>query len=74
MLVSPCAQTPLSYTSSALGLYPEDGPPTDIADRISASFPHFMSIGLAQRSARRIEELDRFVHVVSGFSILHPFV
>ncbi|KAK2462191.1 hypothetical protein APHAL10511_005779 [Amanita phalloides] len=40
------------------GLYSEDGPPTDIADRLSASFPHFMSIGLGQRSTKRIAELD----------------
>ncbi len=31
-----------------------------------------MSIGLVQRSARRIEELDRFVHVVFGFQYLIP--
>jgi len=41
------------------GLYSEGGPPTDIADRLSASFPHFMSIELGRRSADRIAELDK---------------
>ncbi|KAF8629326.1 hypothetical protein AX15_003509 [Amanita polypyramis BW_CC] len=41
------------------GLYSENAPPTDIADRLTASFPHFMGLGLAQRSAKRIAELDK---------------
>ncbi|KAF8734332.1 hypothetical protein AX14_003424 [Amanita brunnescens Koide BX004] len=41
------------------GVYCENGPPTDIADRIVASYPHFMGLGLGQRSAARIAELDK---------------
>ncbi|THU80084.1 FAD/NAD(P)-binding domain-containing protein [Dendrothele bispora CBS 962.96] len=42
------------------GLYSEDGPPTDIADRMNASLPHhFLDRGINQRNAERIAELDR---------------
>lgn len=41
------------------GLYYEAGPHTDIADRLGASLPLFMGLGLAQRGAKRILELDR---------------
>lgn len=43
------------------GVYSEGGPPTDIADRLSASFPHYMSIGLGQRSTKAIAELDKYI-------------
>ena len=55
-----------SYLSATLGVYCENGPPTDIADRIVASYPHFMGLGLGQRSAARIAELDKFVKLVFG--------
>ncbi|KAJ3557978.1 hypothetical protein NP233_g11603 [Leucocoprinus birnbaumii] len=42
------------------GLYEENGPPVDIADRFNASFPHFMSIEVAQRQVKQIAELDKF--------------
>ncbi|TDL21200.1 FAD/NAD(P)-binding domain-containing protein [Rickenella mellea] len=42
-----------------LGLYTEDGPPTDIADRISASFPvPFLKL-MAQRLTSVIAEADK---------------
>ncbi|KAJ7023508.1 hypothetical protein C8F04DRAFT_180560 [Mycena alexandri] len=41
------------------GLYWEGGPPTDLADRFTASFPHIMAIGLNQRQVRKIAEDDR---------------
>ncbi|KAF8651407.1 hypothetical protein AX16_004800 [Volvariella volvacea WC 439] len=41
------------------GIYSEGSPPTDIADRLSASLPYFMSIGLAQRRVKKIAELDK---------------
>uniref|UniRef100_A0A0W0FNY1 Flavin-containing monooxygenase n=1 Tax=Moniliophthora roreri TaxID=221103 RepID=A0A0W0FNY1_MONRR len=42
------------------GLYSQDAPPTDIADRLNASFPnHFMSSGMAQRAVKIIAELDK---------------
>ncbi|KAJ7250746.1 hypothetical protein C8J57DRAFT_679664 [Mycena rebaudengoi] len=39
--------------------YWENGPPTDVVDRLSASFPHFMSVGLNQRQAIQIAEDDK---------------
>ncbi|KAG6914606.1 hypothetical protein DXG01_016362 [Tephrocybe rancida] len=41
------------------GVYSEDGLPTHIADRLTASFPHHFNIGLAQRTTKAIAELDR---------------
>ncbi|KAJ3492576.1 hypothetical protein NLJ89_g11205 [Agrocybe chaxingu] len=41
------------------GLYSEDGPPVDLADRIVASFPHHMGVGLNQRGTRHIADLDK---------------
>ncbi|KAF8882841.1 hypothetical protein BD779DRAFT_1612399 [Infundibulicybe gibba] len=34
-------------------------PPADIADRLQASFPYFMGIGLAQRRTRQAAEADK---------------
>ncbi|KAG5640708.1 hypothetical protein DXG03_007477, partial [Asterophora parasitica] len=42
------------------GVYSEDGPPSDIADRLSASFPHHMGVGLSQRKVKEIAELDKY--------------
>ena len=39
--------------------YWEGGPPADIADRLTASFPHHMSVPVNQRAARYIAELDK---------------
>ncbi|KAJ7730607.1 hypothetical protein DFH07DRAFT_848634 [Mycena maculata] len=41
------------------GNYWEGAPPVDIADRITASFPHLMAIGLNQRQAIKIAEDDK---------------
>lgn len=41
------------------GLYEENGPPVDIADRLSASLPHLMSIGLVKRATDAVRELDK---------------
>ncbi|KAJ7090179.1 hypothetical protein C8R44DRAFT_818281 [Mycena epipterygia] len=41
------------------GRYAEGGPPVDLVDRLSASFPHFMAIPLHQRQAMRIAEDDK---------------
>jgi cation diffusion facilitator CzcD-associated flavoprotein CzcO len=41
------------------GAYWEDAPPVDVVDRINASFPHHMSIGLKQRETQAIAELDK---------------
>ncbi|TFK59097.1 FAD/NAD(P)-binding domain-containing protein [Pluteus cervinus] len=40
-------------------LYSEVSPPTHIADRLSASFPTYMTVGLTQRSVKVIAELDK---------------
>ncbi|KAI6046376.1 FAD/NAD(P)-binding domain-containing protein, partial [Pisolithus marmoratus] len=41
------------------GLYCENGPPTDIADRINASFPNFLLKLVHQRVAKDLAEADR---------------
>ncbi|KAG5720265.1 Flavin-containing monooxygenase YUCCA3 [Termitomyces sp. T112] len=41
------------------GVYSEGGLPTDIADRVTASFPHHFNVGLSQRSTKAIAELDK---------------
>ncbi|KAG6839710.1 hypothetical protein C0991_012404 [Blastosporella zonata] len=41
------------------GVYSEGGLPTEIADRLNASFPHHFNVGLAQRSTKAIAELDK---------------
>ncbi|KAG6876175.1 hypothetical protein C0993_005129 [Termitomyces sp. T159_Od127] len=41
------------------GIYSEGGLPTDIADRLIASFPHHFNVGIAQRSTKAIAELDK---------------
>ncbi|KAF7778399.1 hypothetical protein Agabi119p4_2744 [Agaricus bisporus var. burnettii] len=41
------------------GTYEEGGPPVDIADRLSASFPYHMSTEYSQRKVKEVAELDR---------------
>jgi hypothetical protein len=41
------------------GLYEEAGPPTDVADRINASFPNMMSVPFAQEITKKIAEADK---------------
>ncbi|KAF8634275.1 hypothetical protein AX17_004231 [Amanita inopinata Kibby_2008] len=41
------------------GIYSENAPPTHFADRLNASFPLLMSMGLGQRTAQQIAELDK---------------
>ncbi|KAG6897057.1 hypothetical protein C0992_004376 [Termitomyces sp. T32_za158] len=47
------------YYYHGVGIYSEGGLPTDIADRVTASFPHHFNVGLAQRSTKAIAELDK---------------
>ena len=42
-----------------IGVYSENAIPIDIADRVTASFPNYMSIGIQQRSAAKIADLDK---------------
>ena len=44
---------------TSIGIYSEHAIPVDIADRFNASFPHHMSVGMGQRSAAKIAELDK---------------
>ncbi|KAF8813407.1 FAD/NAD(P)-binding domain-containing protein [Phlegmacium glaucopus] len=41
------------------GLYEENGPPTDVADKISASFPNLMMAGLGYRVTKLIAKADK---------------
>ncbi|KAF9522144.1 hypothetical protein CPB83DRAFT_899868 [Crepidotus variabilis] len=41
------------------GLYSENGLPTDVADRVNASFPTLMMAGVAHRGAQAVAEVDR---------------
>lgn len=41
------------------GVYSEIAPPVEIADRLSASFPHHMSIELNQRRVKILAKLDK---------------
>ncbi|PPQ85677.1 hypothetical protein CVT25_002128 [Psilocybe cyanescens] len=41
------------------GGYWEGSPPADITDRMNASFPHHMAVGINQRQAKQIAELDK---------------
>ncbi|KAF8813451.1 hypothetical protein BYT27DRAFT_7180991 [Phlegmacium glaucopus] len=43
------------------GLYGENGPPTDVADKINASFPNLMMAGLSYRATKLIAEADKEV-------------
>ncbi|KAG6810447.1 hypothetical protein H0H92_011820 [Tricholoma furcatifolium] len=49
------------FADGLQGVYSEGGLPTDIADRLSASFPHHFGVSLSQRSTKVIAELDKFV-------------
>ncbi|KAJ6526586.1 hypothetical protein DFH09DRAFT_995693 [Mycena vulgaris] len=41
------------------GVYSEGAPPTEVADRVNASFPHLMNVGLGQRQALKIAADDK---------------
>ncbi|KAF8884029.1 FAD/NAD-P-binding domain-containing protein [Infundibulicybe gibba] len=41
------------------GLYAENGPPIQMADRINASFPMHFTSGIARRTARLVAEVDK---------------
>lgn len=42
-----------------LDLYSENGPPVDVADRINASFPHAVMMGISRRQVKQIAEADK---------------
>lgn len=41
------------------GLFDETGPPTAVADRISASFPNLLNLGIYYRVTSAVEEMDK---------------
>ncbi|KAG6899119.1 hypothetical protein C0993_000645 [Termitomyces sp. T159_Od127] len=49
----------LKQSINAHCIYSENGLPTDIADRVTASFPYHFNFALAQRSTKAIAELDK---------------
>lgn len=49
---------------SLSGGYWEGSPPADITDRMNASFPHHMAVGINQRQAKQIAELDKYARVL----------
>ncbi|KAL4064294.1 hypothetical protein V8B97DRAFT_1920121 [Scleroderma yunnanense] len=51
-------------------LYNEDGPPTDLADRISASFPYHLTVLLHQRVTKDIADTDKYWLRIPGGDIL----
>ena len=53
------AKTYKSHSMLCIGIYSENAIPVDIADRVNASFPHYMSIGIRQRSTAEIADLDK---------------
>lgn len=57
----PNAQFIFTSLVSILGTYEEGGPPVDIADRLSASFPYHMSTEYSQRKVKEVAELDRWI-------------
>jgi hypothetical protein len=53
--------SPDAKTAMSAGIYCEDGPPTDVADCLNASFPTaFMVGGLSQRMTASLAEMDKF--------------
>jgi len=54
------------YTHPAL--YTEGAPPTDIADRISASFPMKAGKSMSQQLTKRLAEADRYICLLSAIS------
>jgi len=62
------ASVKCNTTSNASGLYEENGPPTDIADRLSASFPHWMAVELNRRKTQTIFELDKYTYTLLPLS------
>ncbi|THU76790.1 hypothetical protein K435DRAFT_813078 [Dendrothele bispora CBS 962.96] len=56
---------------NGVGLYTEDTPPTDVADRMSASFPNnFMGNGISQRQTEAIAERGRTYPTPKPFPII----
>lgn len=63
-----------AHDSTTLDLYVEGGPPTDLADKIAASFPFLSSTGSGYRANNIIADLDRcalqFYHQITESQLL----
>lgn len=57
-LIYPRSQTDAEYFAA---FYAENGPPTDVADRLSASYPNKFVKLLHQRLTKAIAEADKYV-------------
>lgn len=55
---------PLPFTTegSGIGVYDETGPPSDVADRLNASFSNMMRVPIYQSQIAQIAEMDKYVH------------
>lgn len=53
------------------GSYEEGGPPTEVADLLTASFPHYLGKWMQKRATEYIKSLDQCVPL--GY-VLQPFV
>ena len=49
--------------STGIGLYHEGGPPTEVADKIAASFPVYSQKPMHQRMVVEIADKDRSVKI-----------
>ena len=52
-------QQPLAANDITIGLYSEGGVPTDLADKLNASFPAIMGAGLGHRTSHIAAEADK---------------
>lgn len=48
-----------SFENFLLGLWGENGPPVEVADRITASFPLALSVRMNQLAMKRLKEFDQ---------------
>lgn len=55
------------YSIILLGAFEENGPPTVVADRLSASFPNLLNLGVHYRVREVIEEADKWVSTPENF-------
>jgi hypothetical protein len=58
-----CPNTARVVLTIPIGLYSETAPPTDLADRISASYPHFLMAGIGKRTVLAIAQDDKSVRL-----------
>jgi hypothetical protein len=47
-----------STLTTSIDFYSEDGPSTEVADRLVASFPNLLNVGMSYRLTQKIAEAD----------------